>query len=211
MNNKINLKYYYINLNHRNDRNNHMINMFKSYNITNYERIEGCIFNLNVDNLNKRTNGRIGCTMSHIKTLQTFINSEYEYCIIFEDDFIFTIDSEKYKNILNNIFELNFNWDMILFSSNVINSTPYNNFLNKALNCQTTSSYLVTKNYAKKLLNNYIEGLDFLKKTQEDQYCIDIYWKKLQPQDNWYIINPKIGKQMPSYSDIEKRNASYGS
>lgn len=211
MDNKIKLKYYYINLNHRDDRNKHIINQFKSYNITNYERIEGCMFNLNVENLNKKTNGRIGCTMSHIKALEKFINSDYEYCIVFEDDFIFTINKNEYEKILTDIFELNLNWDIILFSSNVMHSIPYNHFLNKALNCQTTSSYLLTKNYAKKLLNNYIEGLELLKRTQENQYCIDIYWKKLQPQDNWYVINPKIGKQMPSYSDIEKRNTSYTS
>jgi GR25 family glycosyltransferase involved in LPS biosynthesis len=209
MYNKSNLKYYYINLNHRTDRNKHMINQFKSYNIKNYERIEGCMFNLNVENLNGKTNGRIGCTMSHIKTLETFINSEYEYCVIFEDDFLFTINKEEYSKKLEYVFKLNINWDVILFSSNVISSIPYNNFLHKALNCQTTSSYLVTKKYAEKLLKNYIEGLNLLKETQQSKYCIDMYWKKLQPDDNWYVFKPKIGKQMPSYSDISKGNVNH--
>jgi GR25 family glycosyltransferase involved in LPS biosynthesis len=186
-----------------------MINQFKSYNIKNYERIEGCMFNLNVENLNGKTNGRIGCTMSHIKTLETFINSEYEYCVIFEDDFLFTINKEEYSKKLEYVFKLNINWDVILFSSNVISSIPYNNFLHKALNCQTTSSYLVTKKYAEKLLKNYIEGLNLLKETQQSKYCIDMYWKKLQPDDNWYVFKPKIGKQMPSYSDISKGNVNH--
>jgi hypothetical protein len=68
----------------------------------------------------------------------------------------------------------------------------------------------VTKNYAKKLLNNYIEGLDFLKKTQENQYCIDIYWKKIMQNGLWYSHKNKIGYQYANYSDIEKKYCDYG-
>jgi hypothetical protein len=42
-----------------------------------------------------------------------------------------------------------------------------------------------------------------------DIYSLDIYWKKLQPISNWYCLNPKIGKQMESYSDIEQRVTTY--
>ena len=40
-------------------------------------------------------------------------------------------------------------------------------------------------------------------------YCFDIYMKKLQPVSNWYCLNPKVGKQIESYSDIENRVVDY--
>ena len=33
--------------------------------------------------------------------------------------------------------------------------------------------------------------------------------KKLQPISNWYCLNPKIGKQIKSYSDIENAIVDY--
>ena len=194
------LKYYYINLKHRVDRNTHMIKQFQLYGIENYERIDACTY---------KSEGRIGCTMSHIKTLEQFLASEHKYCMVFEDDFMFLVDKEAYNKTLNSILLANFQWDVILFSSNIKSSTNFNSFLNKVLNGQTTSSYLVTKEYAKKLLENYKEALAGLKSTQESKYCIDIHWKLLQPNDNWFVTNPIIGKQMPSYSDIINGHASY--
>ena len=205
------MKYYYINLKHRVDRNTHMIKQFQLYGIKNYERIDACTYNLNEKKLNKRTDGRIGCTMSHIKTLETFLASEYEYCTVFEDDFMFKVDKESYDKTLNSILSADFKWDVILFSSKILSSIEYSQHFNKVLNGQTTSSYLVTKEYAKKLLENYKEALAGLKSTQESKYCIDIHWKLLQPNDNWFVTNPIIGKQMPSYSDISKENVSYDS
>jgi hypothetical protein len=40
--------------------------------------------------------------------------------------------------------------------------------------------------------------------------CCDQSWKVLQPHNNWYIFNPKLGYQRPGYSDIEKRLVNYG-
>ena len=42
-----------------------------------------------------------------------------------------------------------------------------------------------------------------------DLYAIDMYWKKLQPQSNWFIFYPKIGFQYDSYSDIENHIVNY--
>jgi len=33
--------------------------------------------------------------------------------------------------------------------------------------------------------------------------------KRLQPFTNWYALNPLIGKQIDSYSDIENKVVSY--
>jgi hypothetical protein len=38
---------------------------------------------------------------------------------------------------------------------------------------------------------------------------VDQYWKRLQPQSNWYIFEPKLGKQRASFSDIEDTAVDY--
>ena len=61
-----------------------------------------------------------------------------------------------------------------------------------------------TIKYYDKLLTNFIEGLDNLTKTNEySKDAIDQYWKKLQSTDNWYIVNPALIIQKPSFSYIE--------
>ena len=83
----------------------------------------------------------------------------------------------------------------------------------KIIDSQTTAGYCLTKSYAKILLNNFKEGLELLSinQNQSNKYAIDIYWKKLQPEYNWFCIIPKIGRQIASYSDIEKRIVNYQS
>ena len=90
-------------------------------------------------------------------------------------------------------------------------NTKYD-FLNKVYIATTTSSYLLSKKFAQTLLNNFIEGEKLLNshdKNYYGMYAIDQYWKKLQPNNNWYIFNPILGKQGNSYSDIENKHVIY--
>ena len=196
---------YYINLDHRNDRNEYFLNEMIKMDIPSdkIKRISGF----------KHNNGSIGCSTSHINILKEFINSPFNNCIIFEDDFEFTITKDEFKNQLSNLFDLNINFDVVCLSANVlsVNETDHN-FLYKVINAQTTSGYLITKKFAiNYLLENFIIGKYLLETypNKEDIYSIDQYWKLLQPQNNWYLFNPKIGKQRESYSDILKNNVNY--
>ncbi len=57
--------------------------------------------------------GTIGCSLSHIKTWKTFLASNFEYAIIFEDDVSF-----DYTKLLSTIEELipnNSLWDIVSF------------------------------------------------------------------------------------------------
>ena len=71
---------------------------------------------------------------------------------------------------------------------------------------------MITKKYAiNYLIDNFIIGEYLLKNNPnlEYMYAIDQYWKLLQPDNNWYLMNPKIGKQRESYSDIQKTIVNY--
>ena len=69
---------YYINLPHREDRKQKMLNWISESGFPKdkVNRIEA------VYNYEK---GYIGCTLSHIKAVETFIQSNNEICIIYED------------------------------------------------------------------------------------------------------------------------------
>lgn len=197
----LNSKYYYINLDHRTDRNNHIIDQFKKFEITNYERIQAI----------KEDFGAIGCTRSHIIAIEKFIQSDEETCFVLEDDFEFTISREKYSYLLQKLEISKIDWNIVLLAANVLQGPGYNDFLRQCLNAQTTSGYMVHKKFANTLLDNYTEGLNLLVNSRQSSYCIDRYWKRLQkPKNNWFIFMPKCGRQMLSFSDIEQKKTNYG-
>lgn len=199
---------YYINLDHRTDRNEQLLSELDKINFPK-EKITriSAIYN---------KNGDVGCSYSHIKTLETFLNSNYNNCVILEDDFEFIQSKETMNNIFKKLIDNNIDYDIIMFSSNTIKKIKSSySFIDKIINAQTTSGYMVTRKFAPILLDNYRKGVSLLASAYNDnrredyKYAIDQYWKLLQPNNNWYLFNPKFGKQRESYSDIAKGTVNY--
>jgi len=187
---------YYINLDHRTDRKEHLINELRQidYPTQNICRIEAS------------PGGNIGCTLSHIKTIEKFLESNQEKCIILEDDFTFYPNTRElfYKTINSDV-----DWNVIMLGSNTIQSDPFSENLLKCVKAQTSSGYMLHRKFATTLLENFKESSTHLRNGGSWMYTLDEYWKRLQHL-NWYICNPKIGYQMESFSDIEKANVNYG-
>jgi glycosyl transferase family 25 len=194
-----------INLKHRTDRKEHIINEMNIFNIpTNKYKIIEAI---------QDENGAIGCYYSHIKCINFLIDNNFKNGLILEDDFTFkkNILTIKSINILNKYLENKFNYDIIMISGNILICNQYDNFLDKCINVQTTSGYLIHYEFYEKILKNYKEGLLKLESNPNDKtkYAIDIYWKILQPNSKWYILKNLIGYQYISYSDIENKIVEY--
>ena len=69
---------------------------------------------------------------------------------------------------------------------------------------------LINRRFARDLLVNLLEGTKGLSETHDRAlYSLDVYWHKLQAVSKWYVFKPKMGYQIPSYSDIEKRYVNY--
>ena len=85
-------QFFYINLEHRKDRNKKMIQRLKSNNLNNYLRING---------IYKKDYGPIGCGKSHIKCLELAIKMDLPEVIIMEDDII--IKNNLVKDYFNYI------------------------------------------------------------------------------------------------------------
>lgn len=185
---------YYINLEHRTDRKEHIISELSKFPNLNVVRVNG---------IYDPINGAIGCSKSHILALEHFVNTGYEKCLILEDDFEFTQTSEYVNNILSQFFREVPNYDVLMLSGNTLSEiNTYNSIVTKIIDSQTASGYSVHRNFGRILLDNFKEGLFYLESTNiNHEYSIDIYWKRLQPISNWYCLKPKIGKQMKSYSD----------
>lgn len=194
---------YYINLDHREDRNREILNEFKKMSIPE-EKI------VRISAIKDVAYGDVGCSKSHIETLKKFIKSGKKNCIIFEDDFEFSQSKHIVYENMQKLFDQKVDYDVCMLSANTIEykDSQYS-FLKRVMNSQTASGYMVNGKFANKLLSNFEEGAAILetKKNRNDpdrgNYCVDQYWKRLMPESKWYEFSPKLGKQRKSHSDIQ--------
>ena len=193
---------FYINLEHRKDRKEH---------------VEQQLINIGIKaerfNAIKLEKGAVGCSLSHLKCLENALKNDLDHVLICEDDITFL-------NPYLFISQLNFflesidceKWDVLLLGGNII--PPYQN-INKSCvkvsKCQTTTGYIVQKHYIPTLIANIKEGVNKLIKNPKQHvlFAIDKYWFNLQQRDNWFLIIPLTVTQKPGYSDIEKKNTDY--
>ena len=115
-------KVYYINLDHDTGRNQHILDQFQQFNITNYQRVPGVIIQ-SIPDISlyrnfihrdiKYIRGALGCRESHLNIIADAKKNNYKNILIFEDDIKFTID----PNILLAGNYLNIqNFDILYFS-----------------------------------------------------------------------------------------------
>jgi hypothetical protein len=201
---------YYINLDHRKDRDEEMLNEFKKMEIPEDKIVR-------ISAIKDSTYGDLGCSKSHIKTMKTFIESGKTNCIVFEDDFEFSQSKNEVYELMNSLFDQKVKYDVCMLSANTIEKKDSEYpFLKKVVNSQTASGYMVNRTYADKLLQNFEEGARILetKKNKNDpdrgNYCVDQYWKHLMPESRWYEFSPRLGKQRKSHSDIQGGVVEYG-
>lgn len=151
---RINIKdmldnHYYINLDHRTDRNESTIKELRKLGIHNPRRF----------NAIKKDTGAIGCFMSHLEVLKSARNRNLPYVTIFEDDILFLEPKETLEK-LDRIVNSDIEWVVILLGGN--NYPPYqkiNEDCIKVNNCQTTTAYIVKQSYYDTLINHWQEGL----------------------------------------------------
>jgi glycosyl transferase family 25 len=192
---------FYINLTSRVDRKTHIERELDKVGIK-AERF----------NAIKLQNGAIGCSMSHLKILQTAKKSGWDHVLICEDDMQF-LEPVVFVNQMNSFLKNHkTDWDVVLLAGN--NMPPYNKIDDtcvQVFHCQTTTGYLVKSHYFDTLINNYKEGIKKLIAEPHKHifFAIDKYWFQLQQADKWYIIIPLTVVQKVDYSDIEKRMTNY--
>jgi glycosyl transferase family 25 len=191
----------FINLDERKDRLEHANQQFAIMGI-NAERVSAI----------KTQTGSIGCTLSHIRCLELAKQRGYEYVFICEDDITFKNPGLLKTNLQKFYENEDIMWDLLIIGGN--NVPPYQKieeYCARVFYCQTTTGYVVKQHYYDTLLENFRESAKNLMRDPKNHstYALDMYWKRLQVQDFWYMIIPPTVTQYESYSDIESRTVNY--
>lgn len=200
-------KYFYINLEHRKDRNNQITNEFKKIKLNKNKIIR-------IDAVRNKLNGHIGCAKSHIKALKLAKKMKLKHVIIFEDDFIFTLSRNEIDAKLNMFLKYyKNNWDVIQLTTvhkkiTDLDNKQLNNHFKKVNNATTSSAYIIQSHFYNKLLNDLSNSVEKMEKEMTEwekknkgekkkttNYALDQHWGKLQNNSKWYIFSPYIGKQ----------------
>ena len=192
---------HYINLEHRIDRLVHVKQELAKINVV------GSRFNAI-----KLANGAVGCSMSHLKCLEQAKQNGSPYVFVCEDDIQFLDPTLFLKNLGLFCETIKSDWDVLIISGNICPPfQPVGDFCVKLINGQTTTGYIVQQHYYDTLIANYREGITKLLSdpTNKREYAIDMYWKRLQTKDRWYMIVPPTVVQMEGFSDVEGRETNY--
>jgi GR25 family glycosyltransferase involved in LPS biosynthesis len=201
MNNISDIKHaFYINLASRPDRKQHVEEQLK-------------IMGIQAQRFNaiKLANGALGCSMSHLKCLETAKENNWPHLLIIEDDIKF-LDPNLFKTQMSKFLTNHKSWDVVIVGGN--NVPPYQKVDDtcvKVSQCQTTTGYIVKQHYYDTLIDNFKLGIQLLIREPQKHiiYAIDKNWFYLQQSGRWYLIIPLTVVQKTDYSDIEKRIVNY--
>ena len=188
---------FYINLTERADRKAQVEQQLNMIGLNNFNRFNA----IKLPN----GNGALGCSMSHLKCLQLAKERNLDHILIVEDDIIF-LNPGIFIGQLNKFLQNNKEWDVLLIAGN--NVPPYRIVDDTCVQvswCQTTTGYLIRKQYYDTLIANIKEGINMLIREPKNKimYAIDKYWLSLQKKDTWLLLVPLTVSQREGYSNIE--------
>jgi GR25 family glycosyltransferase involved in LPS biosynthesis len=189
-------KIYYINLDSREDRKALTESELSRTGIP-FERVSAI----------KKTDGQLGCCLSHIKALNLAYSEGHDDVIIVEDDIVFETDpTQLLEYVVRPYIGRPFNLILLSYHLPLVNLYDFATGVASVSNAQTTTAYLVKRSYIPTLLENFSETVSLLEKGVVT--AIDQNWKKLQHQ--FVAAIPRLAKQRNSFSDIEGKAVSYG-
>ena len=188
---------YFINLPHRKDRFIHITNQLKKMRFTNISLIKA-IYLPNTP--------QIGCALSHLSALKDAYINKYKTIMILEDDFTFNISRSEFNKKINNVYKNFKRWDVIQLSSiNYKTQKTFIDQIDKVIKADTTSAYITNLNTIPLIFNVFKTCINPNPLYKSNQSAIDVAWQSLQPNLNWFILQPMLGYQNERfYSDIEK-------
>lgn len=183
---------YVINLKHRTDRKEEILNDLKdttTFNIKFFEAI-------------KNEKGWIGCGLSHLSLIKYAQDNNFPYIIVAEDDFLFKINDAKVKEVISLLTSNLNDWEIFNGSPsfwdkrNCISQLNFYNFTNPELKDkflkvdwgQSTSFMIYNRNSYTKILNYKFEQ-------EIDQYVSKNFFQIVYKPEPFSI-------QKSSYSDV---------
>tara|TARA_B110000003_G_scaffold34911_1_gene32158 strand:+ start:1519 stop:2211 length:693 start_codon:yes stop_codon:yes gene_type:complete len=211
---------YYINLEHRKDRKEHIEKQIKEYldpDLKITTRFDAIQYKGNFVNNCFRNKGAIGASLSHLGVAKLAKQNNYKHTLVIEDDIIFNWDKERFYKILDRFFENIKDYNLLMFDTAGNKWHPWQSYdtnipeIYKLGDSFCAGGYIISNNF----LDTYIAHLEQAtpKLIQGDIFNgrIDESWKIFQgntPDKKVYTFNKpkdKVLHQISDYSDIEGR------
>lgn len=163
--------------------------------------------------------GALGCARSHVAALSHFLTHDRQpYALVMEDDFDFVRPFGDVVEVFNQLARHRIEWDTLLLMGTQVLAGPVNEFgVARVIEAQSAAAYLFSRAYAVELLACFSASLPAMERLSApglqafavSRLAVDQAWKALQRRDRWYILQPSVGHQRPSWSDIEQRMVDY--
>ena len=190
---------FYINLDRRTDRRGEIEAELSKLGLS-YERFAGI----------PHRQGIVGCGQSHLAVLKLAKERGYKNVLIFEDDFMLLVPPAECLAKLGELFESKQEFDVCFLAYNIQRAEPHTELLQRVVEGQTASAYIVGSHYYDKLIALYEWAMPLLESTgQHWIYANDQVWKRLQATDRWFAFTTRIGKQRDGFSDNAQHYVSY--
>jgi len=172
--------YYWINTRLCVQRYNNMLKEFSNQNITNHYRVEAYDCS-DISNPSKYDYEQ-ACVHSHLKAIETFLNSEYNIAIICEDDMTFELKKYWKKNISEVIINAPEDCGIIQLGVITQHIENFNKFDTEYIPyeknpCSSAIAYLITRKYARELLehlNIKYNGININKRKINNKYRLPV-------------------------------------
>lgn len=147
--------------------------------------------------------GTIGCSLSHIKTWETFLASGFEFALIFEDDI--TFDQQKLKPIVQDLTNNNELWDIVNFD---IHHRGLPLTIKELSNQQKLVVYLTEVTHTGAYMMNREAAKKLLAKALPIRMPIDHYFTRAWEFDMKFtgVENPRLVHQTFGDSQITTTN-----
>ena len=165
--------------------------------------------------------GALGCAKSHVTALTHFLtHDDRPYALVLEDDFDFVRPFADCVQTFGQLQQGGVDWDvLLLMGTQVLAGAPMAGGVARVIEAQSAAAYLFSRRYAAQLLACFAPSLPQmealaapgLRDFAVSRLAIDQAWKPLQRRDRWLICHPAMGRQRPSFSDIEGRHVDYDS
>jgi hypothetical protein len=182
-------QHFYINLEHRKDRDLITKQELKKLGIKKPNRFNAITHEVQF----------VGCSLSHLNCIKKAKELGWSYVIIFEDD----IKIEGKKSLMEKFNKyINTDFDVLFLGCwNYLPPIMINKDLAKVVRAVCLHSYIVKKHYYDTLINNLEESIKLKLIKNETENNADEYIYKLQQKDNWLTIIPIQITQRDDWSD----------
>ena len=188
-------KVYFINLDDRRDRLDHINNELERLGINKNKivRVPGV----------KHIDPIKGLALAQLNVLNLFKESKLENVIILEDDFKLTISINEFNEILEHIWKNKHAWDMInLAPSDIIVNDIRDKYFYRCKRSWCTGALIIKREFIDEVKYVY-------EKTLKTGKPIDHTLNELMEDNNILVPRNRIAKQIDGYSDIWLKNFNW--